>query len=93
MPRGERLYLADTKLDTPANLLAIAARKGQFLCGGAFSPQLKERFLRLRHKLRPIAYWPKSQDGRAPQERDHYKGFEVPELLEGRVDGRKVRLR
>ena len=93
LPKGKLLYIADTKLDTPANLLAITARKGQFLCGGAFSPQLKERFLQLRHKLRPIAYWPKSQDGRAPQERDQYKGLEVPELLEGRVDGRKVRLR
>src|SRR5262249_46335683 len=93
LPRGELLYIADTKLDTPANLLAIAARKGQFLCGGVSSPQLKERFVRLRHKLRPIAYWPKSQDSRPPQERDRYKGFEVPELLEGWVDGRKVRLR
>ena len=93
LPKGKLLSIADTKLDTPANLLTIAARKGQFLCGGAFSPQLKERFKKLRHKLRPLAYWPKSQDGRQPHERDQYKALELRELLEGPVDGRKVRLR
>lgn len=93
LPKGPLLYIADTKLDTPANLLALAARKGQFLCGGAFSPQLQERFLRLRHKLRPVAYWPKSQADRPPSQRDQYKALEVPELLEGTVDGRTVRLR
>src|SRR5262249_20648661 len=64
LPRGRLLYLSDTKLDTPANLLAIAAGGGQFLCGGAFSQQRKERFVRLRGKLRPVAYWPKSQEDR-----------------------------
>ena len=38
LPKGKLLYIADTKLDAPDNLLAIAARKGQFLCGGALSP-------------------------------------------------------
>jgi transposase len=92
-PKGPLLYIADTKLDTPANLRAIAARKGHFLCGGAFSPQLKERFLKQRHKLRPVAYWPKSQDERPASQRDQYKAFEVPELLTGTVAGRPVRLR
>ena len=40
LPRRKLLYLADTKLDTPANLLAVAARGGQFLGGGAFRPPL-----------------------------------------------------
>jgi transposase len=93
LPRGRLLYLSDPKLDTPANLLAIAAGRGQFLCGGAFSPQLKERFLGLRRKLRPVAYWPKSQQEREPEERDRYKGHEVTELLQGQVGGQKVRLR
>ena len=34
LPKGKLLYISDTKLDAPKNLLAIAARKGQFLCGG-----------------------------------------------------------
>jgi Domain of unknown function (DUF4277) len=93
LPRGRLLYLSDTKLDTPANLLAIAAGGGQFLCGGAFSQQLKERFLRLRGKLRPVAYWPKSQEDWEPRERDRYKAHEVGERLEGKAGGRKVRLR
>src|SRR5262249_47490220 len=43
LPKGKLLYISDTKLDAPKNLLAIAARKGQFLCGGVFLPQLHER--------------------------------------------------
>jgi hypothetical protein len=39
LPKGKRLYRADTKLDTPVNLRAIAVWKGQFLGGGALSPQ------------------------------------------------------
>jgi transposase len=93
LPRRKLLYISDTKLDTPANLLAIAARKGQFLCGGAFSPQLQERFLRLRRKLRRLDYCPKSQADRPPAERDQYKALEVSELLAGIHDGRTVRLR
>jgi transposase len=93
LPRRKLLYLSDTKLDTPANLLAIAARNGQFLCGGAFSPQLQERFLRQRHKLRRLDYCPKSQAERPPEERDQYQAFEVSELLTGVVADRTVRLR
>jgi len=93
LPKGHLLYLADTKLDCPANLLAIAARKGQFLCGGAFSPQLQARYLTLRPRLRPVAYSPKSQAHLPPKERDQYKAIEVSERLEGKVDGRTVRLR
>jgi Domain of unknown function (DUF4277)/Transposase DDE domain len=93
LPKGRLLYLADTKLDCPANLLAIAARKGQFLCGGAFSPQLQARYLALRTRLRPVAYSPKSQAHLPPEERDPYKAVEVSERLEGKVDGRTVRLR
>src|SRR5436309_11881847 len=48
LPKGKLLYIGDTKLDAPKNLLTIAARKGQFLCGGVLSPQLQERFLGLR---------------------------------------------
>lgn len=93
LPRRKLLYLSDTKLDTPANLLAIAARNGQFLCGGAFSPQLQERFLRQRHKLRRLDYCPNSQADRPAEERDQYQAFEVSELLTGVVGKRKVRLR
>ena len=60
LPKGKLLYISDTKLDTPANLLAIATRKGHFLCGGAFAPQLQERLSRDvsfgRQLRRPV--WP-----------------------------------
>jgi transposase len=36
------LYIADTKLDTIDNLLAIVAGNGFFLCGGAFQPHLQD---------------------------------------------------
>ncbi len=92
LPKGKLLYIADTKLDAPKNLLAIAARKGQFLCGGAFSPQLQERYLGLRDDLRPVDYFPASQAERAPGERDQYRAAEVAERLDGEVDGKAVGL-
>jgi transposase len=93
LPRRKLLYIADTKLDTPANLLAVAAGGGQFLCGGAFSPQLQQRYLRQRRKLWPVAYYPKSQERLPPEQRDQYKAFEVTDRLSGQVDGRQVRLK
>src|SRR4051812_6695926 len=79
LPKGKLLYIGDTKLDAPKNLLAIAARKGQFLCGGVLSPQLQERFLGLRDTLRPVDYSPASQAKRPPEERDRYRAAEVTE--------------
>ncbi len=93
LPKKKLLYIADTKLDTPENLLTIAAHEGQFLCGGAFSPQLKERFLKHRDKLRPVAYSPKSQLKLPPEERDQYKAFETEDRLQGVIDGKKQKLK
>jgi len=83
LPKGKLLYISDTKLDAPKNLLAIAARKGQFLCGGVLSPQLQERYLGLRGELKPVDYYPDSQAKRPAEERDRYKAVEVAEHLEG----------
>ncbi len=92
LPEGELLYISDTKLDAPKNLLAIAARKGQFLCGGVLLQQLQERYLGLRGELKPVDYYPDSQAKRPPEERDRYEAVEVAEHLEGQVDGKAVRL-
>jgi len=92
LPRGKLLYIGDTKLDAPKNLLAIAARKGQFLCGGVLLPQLQERYLGLRGGLKPVDYYPDSQAKRPPEERDRYEAVEVAEHLEGQVGGKAVRL-
>jgi hypothetical protein len=92
LPRGKLLYIGDTKLDAPKNLLTIAARKGQFLCGGVLTPQLQERYLGLRDRLRPVDYFPASQAERPPEERDRYQAAEVPERLDGEVDGKAVGL-
>lgn len=93
LPKGKLLYVADTKLDTPENLLAVAARKGHFLCGGAFYPHLQEEYLKLRRKMHKVNYFPKSQAHLPPKERDEYKAAEVTEMIEGIVDGRAVRLK
>jgi hypothetical protein len=60
LPKGKLLYISDTKLDAPKNLLAIAARKGQFLCGGVLMPNLQHRYLGLRNRLSPVDYFPES---------------------------------
>lgn len=93
LPKGKLLYIADTKLDTPENLLAIAARKGQFLCGGAFMPHLQERYLELQSTLKPIDYCPKSQLHLPDEKRDAYHACEVEETISGKVDGKEVRLK
>jgi transposase len=93
LPKRKLLYIADTKLDTPENLLAVAAGEGHFLCGGAFTTQLQQLYLRHRRKLRPVDYHPKSQAHRPPEERDGYKAFELTERLRGEVDGQGVRLK
>jgi transposase len=92
LPKGKLLYIADTKLDAPKNLLAIAARKGQFLCGGALLQQLQGRYLGLRGELKSVDYYPESQAKRPEEERDQYKAVEVAERLEGQVAGKAVRL-
>jgi transposase len=93
LPKGKLLYIADTKLDSPKNLLTIAAREGQFLCGGVLLPQLQGRYLGLRGDLKVVDYFPQSQAKLAPGERDQYKAVEVDERIEGEVDGRTARLR
>jgi transposase len=92
LPKGKLLYIADTKLDAPDNLLSIAARKGQFLSGGVFSPQLQERYLQLRDQLHRVHYFPQSQAKLRPEQRDEYKAVEVSEHLEGTVEGKRVHL-
>ncbi len=91
LPRGALLYISDTKLDAPKNLLAIAARKGQFLCGGVLLQQLQDRYLDLRGGLKSVDYYPGCQAKRPAKERDRYEAVEVAEHLEGPVDGRAVR--
>jgi transposase len=91
LPKKWELYIADTKLDTPENLLAVAASNGKFLCGGVFASHLQQRFRQQREQLRRVKYWPKSQDHRPPEERDQYQAFEVEERVEGTHMGRKLK--
>jgi transposase len=93
LPTSTFLLITDSKGDTEGNLLRIKAANCQFLCTGAFTAALQQRYLRLQGKMHPIAYYPKSQALRAPHERDAYKAHEVDELLQGEVAGRQVRLR
>lgn len=89
------LYIADTKLDTIDNLLAIAAGKGFFLCGGALQPHLQEEYRKLkrRGKLHPVDYYPKSQARLPADKRDKYEAVETTAVLEGIVEGRTTRVK
>lgn len=93
LPKRNLVYIADTKLDSPENLLALVAGQGQFLCGGAFQPHLQQRYLKLRDCLKPVDYYPKSQEKRPAEERDSYHACEVEDKLAGEVDGRRIRLK
>jgi len=93
--KSDFVYIADTKLDTVDNLLAIAAGDGFFLCGGAFQPHLQEEYLELkrRGKLHKVDYFPKSQAHLPADKRDKYEAAETTAFLEGVVNGRKVRVK
>jgi transposase len=93
LPKGSLLYTADTKLDTPENLLGIAEAKGQFLCGGAFQPHLQQQYLKLRERMKSVDYCPKSQAHLPAEKRDVYQACEVTEKLRGEVNGRGLRLK
>jgi len=93
--KSDFVYIADTKLDTIDNLLAVAAGDGFFLCGGAFQPHLQEEYLKLkrRGKLHRVDYCPKSQAHLPADERDRYEAAETTAFSEGVVDGRKLRVK
>jgi transposase len=88
------LYIADTKLDTIDNLLAIAAGKGFFLCGGALQPHLQEEYRKLkrRGKLHQVDHFPQSQAKLPAEKRDKYQAVETTAVLEGIVEGRTIRV-
>jgi transposase len=92
-PKHRFLYLGDTKLDTPENLVAAKATAGQFLCAGAFTQALQERFRQVRHRLRPVAYCSHADAQRPPAERDQYLGCEVYDEIVGTFAGRTVRVK
>jgi hypothetical protein len=83
--------VADTKPDTPENLLKSRGRA--VLCGGAFLPHLQQQYLKLRDRLKPVDYCPQSQAHLPPEERDAYQAFEVEDKLYGEVNGRGLRLK
>jgi transposase len=89
--RSDLLFIGDTKQDSKETLLEAKAGGGEFLCGGVFSTDMQQYFLRHRRKLRPVAYWPQSQDKRPPQERDRYEAFERTDRLASSVAGRKIK--
>lgn len=92
-PKHRFLYLGDSKLDTPENLAAAQSTAGHFLCTGAFTPALQERFRKVRPQLRPLEYCPKTHAQRPPEERDHYQGVEVKDEVTGEFEGRKVKVK
>lgn len=93
--KSDFVYIADTKLDTIDNLLAVVAGKGFFLCGGAFQPHLQEEYLKLkrRGKLHEVDYFPNSQADLPADERDKYEAAETTAFFKGVVDGRKLRVK
>lgn len=92
-PRHRFLYLGDTKLDTPENLAAATKTAGTFLCAGAFTQPLQERFRQVRGQLQPVDYCSQADAKRLPEERDQYQGCEVADTVVGTFAGRKVRVK
>jgi transposase len=93
LPKTNLVYTADTKFDSPENLLTNKAAGGQFLCGGVFQPHLKNEYLKHRDKMKVVDYCPKSKQHLPEDKRPEYKVFETYEQLEGKVDGKKIRMK
>lgn len=55
LPRGKPLHISDTRLDAPKDLLATAAGKGEFLCGGVPLQRLRARYPEGRPNPAPTA--------------------------------------
>jgi len=91
LPKTELLYLADSKLDSKENFLAVVAGKGKFLGGGAFTEAMQRLYLSVRDRLKPLDYCPRSQAERPIEKRDKYRGVEVCQELKGIVNGRPLR--
>jgi len=91
LPKGDLLYMADSKFDCKENLLAVAARKGKFLSTGALTEELQQLFLSVKDQLQDLDYHPKSQDHLPAEERDAYRGVEVKQELRGFHEQKLVR--
>ena len=89
-PRHRYLYLGDSKLDTPENLAAAQQTAGEFLCAGAFTQPLQERFREVQDKLKPVDYCSQADAKRPLEERDQYRACEVPDKVVGVFEGRNV---
>jgi transposase len=92
-PRSRFLYLGDSKLDTPENLVAAQQTAGEFLCAGAFTRPLQARFREVRHQLQPVAYCSQADAKRPPEDRDRYQACEVSDRMVGTFEGREVRVK
>jgi transposase len=90
LPKGDLLYMADSKFDSKENLLAVAARKGKFLSTGALTEDLQQLFLSVKDQLQLLDYHPKSQAHLPAEERDAYRGVEVKQELRGIHAGKPI---
>ena len=93
LPTKNLVYAADTKFDSPENLLTNKAAGGQFLCGGVFAAHLKKEYLSHRDEMRQVDYCPKSKQHLPAENRPKYKTYEMYKSLKGEVNGRAVSLR
>jgi transposase len=92
LPTTSLVYAADTKFDSPENLLTNKAAGGRFLCGGVFQPHLKDEYLKHRTHMKEVDYCPKSKQHLPEEKRPKYKTYEVKKKIEGQVDGRVIRM-
>lgn len=92
LPTKSLVYAADTKFDSPENLLTNKAAGGQFLCGGVFQPNIKDEYLKHRTEMKLVDYCPKSKQHLSEEKRPKYRTYEVRKQLEGQVDGRTIRM-
>jgi transposase len=93
LPTTSLVYAADTKFDSPENLLTNKAAGGQFLCGGVFQPHLKDEYLTILDKMKVVGYCPKSKQHLPLEKRPKYKVHETYKAIDGKVDGQTVRLK
>lgn len=89
-PKRKFLYMGDSKLDTPENLVTAHMTGGLFLCAAAFSQTLQARFREARSQLKPIDYCSLADSKRPPEKRDQYQACEVKDQVVSTFNGQKV---
>ena len=89
------LFIADSKFDSKENLADIFMNNGFFLTPGAFSADLKKKYItkyREKYEYEKLSYLPETEKKKAKSKRKYYEAFELNKKMTAkRPDGKECK--